>query len=84
MTANQLLGNSSYPQIAYSGYRTNSRGTEPTIQEIKDDLIALSVRGYRVIRTYNVHYDFTANVLQAITELKAADSNFEMYVILGV
>lgn len=84
MTANQLLGNSSYPQIAYSGYRTNSRGTEPTIQEIKDDLIALNARGYRVIRTYNVHYDFTANVLQAITELKADNSNFEMYVILGV
>ena len=79
-----LLGNVAYPAICYSGYRTDSRAVEPSIEEIKSDLTLLHELGYRVVRTYNVHFEHTANILNAITELKHNDSNFEMYVMLGV
>ena len=82
--ASDLLGNVAYPAICYSGYRTDSRAVEPSIEEIKSDLTLLHELGYRVVRTYNVHFDHTANILDAITELKHNDSNFEMYVMLGV
>lgn len=83
MTANQILGNANYPAISYSGFRGNDRNTEPTIAQIKEDLGLIAGQGYKVIRTYDLHHDFAENVLQAISELKAADSNFEMYVFLG-
>ena len=79
-----FLGNVTYPAICYSGYRTDSRAVEPSIEEIKSDLTLLHELGYRVIRTYNVHFEHTANILNAIAELKHNDSNFEMYVMLGV
>ena len=82
--ASDLLGNVAYPAICYSGYRTDSRAVEPSIEEIKSDLTLLHELGYRVVRTYNVHFEHTANILNAITELKHNDSNFEMYVMLGV
>ena len=82
--ASDLLGNWDYPAICYSGYRTDSRAVEPTIEEIKSDLVLLHELGYRVVRTYNVHFEHTANILDAITELKQIDSDFEMYVMLGV
>lgn len=84
MTANQILGNANYPAISYSGFRGNDRNTEPTIAQIKEDLGLIAGQGYKVIRTYDLQHDFAENVLQAISELKAADSNFEMYVFLGV
>ena len=84
MTANQILGNSNYPAISYGGFRDANREVEPTIAQIKEDLGLIAGQGYKVIRTYDLHHDFAANVLQAISELKAADSNFEMYVFLGV
>ena len=83
MTANQILGNSDYPMIAYSGFRGNSRDTEPTIEQIKEDLQLLAGRGYKVIKTYDLQHEFASNVLKSIRELKAADENFEMYVMLG-
>ena len=82
--ASDLLGNVAYPAICYSGYRSDSRAVEPSIEEIKSDLTLLHELGYRVVRTYNVHFEHTANILNAITELKHNDSNFEMYVMLGV
>ncbi len=39
--------------------------------------------GIRLLRTYNVHYDEAANLLQAIREMRADDPDFEMYVMLG-
>ena len=84
MTANQILGNANYPAISYGGFRDTDRDVAPTIAQIKEDLGLIAGQGYKVIRTYDLHHDFAANVLQAISELKAADSNFEMYVFLGV
>ena len=82
--ASDLLGNDAYPAICYSGYRTDSRAVEPSIEEIKSDLTLLHELGYRIIRTYNVHFEHTANILDAITELKQNDSDFDMFVMLGV
>jgi len=83
MTAEKLLGNSNYQAICYGGYRTQSREVQPTLAEIKEDLKILSALNIKVLRTYNVHYKEVANLLKAITELKKADPNFEMYVMLG-
>ena len=83
MTAQHLLGNVNYQAICYGGYRTQTREVEPTIAEIKDDLKLLAAIRIKVIRTYNVHYKQTENLLQAIMQLKKEDSNFEMYVMLG-
>lgn len=84
ITASDLLGNKDYPAICYSGYRKQSREFEPSIAEIKSDLLLLHKLGYRLIRTYNVHYEHTANILKAISELTNDNSDFEMYVMLGV
>lgn len=83
MTANQILGNANYPIISYGGFRGDNRDVEPTIAQIKEDLGLIAGQGYKAIRTYDLQHDFAENVLQAISELKAADSNFEMYVFLG-
>lgn len=84
ITASDLLGNEAYPAICYSGYRKQSREFEPSIAEIKSDLLLLHKLGYRLIRTYNVHYEHTANILKAISELTNDNSDFEMYVMLGI
>ncbi len=83
ITAQMILGNTNYQAICYGGYRTNSRELQPTIAEIKEDLKLLSALKIKVLRTYNVHYEEVSNLLKAITELKKADANFEMYVMLG-
>lgn len=83
MTAEKILGNPNYQAICYGGYRTNTREKEPSLSEIKEDLKILSAMNIKVIRTYNVHYKEAENLLQAITEMKKQDANFEMYVMLG-
>jgi len=84
LTAQQLLGNVNYQAICYGGYRTQTRDTEPTVTQIKEDLKILKAINIKVIRTYNVHHTEAANLLQAIRELKKEDASFEMYVMLGV
>jgi exo-beta-1,3-glucanase (GH17 family) len=83
--AKDILGNPDYLAISYGGYRAETREIQPTIEELKDDLKILAKMGIKVIRTYNVQEPLphASNVLRAITELKADDSNFEMYVMLG-
>jgi len=83
--AKDILGNSDYLAISYGGYRTNSRNTQPTIEELKEDMKILHAMGIRVLRTYNVQPQFphASNVLKAIKELKNEDPDFEMYVMLG-
>ncbi len=84
--AEDILGNSSYKAICYSGYRNKTRNLndEPTIPEIKVDLKLLHALGFRIIRTYQSKmFPHSRNTLQAIKELKQADSNFEMYMMLG-
>lgn len=83
LTAKDILGNPEYLAISYGGYRDRSRDVQPTIQELKDDMKILSAMGIKLLRTYNVQLQQAPNLLKAITELKAEDSSFEMYVMLG-
>ena len=85
VTAKDILGNPDYQAISFSGYRQKSRSIEPTMEELKEDLRILSAMGIKIVRTYNVqlHLPHTSNLLKAIHELKIADPNFEMYVMLG-
>ena len=84
ITAKKLLGNPDYQAICYGGYRKNTREIEPTIAEIKEDLKILAALNIKIVRTYNVHYKEVSNLLEAISQLKKEDSNFEMYVMLGI
>ncbi|MDT8414270.1 MAG: glycosyl hydrolase family 17 protein [Flavobacteriaceae bacterium] len=83
LTARDILGNSDYLAISYGGYRLTSRDQQPTIAELKEDLLILHAMGIRILRTYNVHLPHASNVLKAIRELKTQDASFEMYVMLG-
>ncbi len=83
--ASEILGNPKYPAIAYGGYRNSNRADAPSVEHIQEDVKILHAAGFRVLRTYHARlYNHTANLLQAIEELKAEDSNFEMYVMLGI
>lgn len=83
LSAKEILGNPKYLAMAYGGYREISRDQQPTIAQIKEDLKILSAMGVKIVRTYNVHLAHAGNLLEAITQLKEADANFEMYVMLG-
>lgn len=83
ITAKDILGNLNYQAISYGGYREKTRDSQPTIPELKDDMKLLSAMGIKIIRTYNVQLKQAPNLLKAISELKAEDSSFEMYVMLG-
>jgi exo-beta-1,3-glucanase (GH17 family) len=82
-TAAEILGNPDYLAISYGGYRENTRDIQPTIPQLKEDMKILSAMGIRLLRTYNVHLDEAANLLEAISQLKQEDAGFEMYVMLG-
>lgn len=82
-TASQILGDSNYQAICYGGYRTNTRDSQPSVSQIKDDMKILSVMGIKLLRTYNTKYDEVRSLMQAITELRTENSDFEMYVMLG-
>ena len=82
----KLLGNNNYPAISYSGDRTSARTVEnsPSMEFIKEDLKILSAMGVKLLRTYNtVEFPQTERILKAVRELRQADPNFEMYVMLG-
>jgi exo-beta-1,3-glucanase (GH17 family) len=82
----RLLGSNKYPAISYSGHRKNPRsvGNTPDIAETKEDLKILSAMGIRLLRTYNTTaFPHSERIVQAIRELKEADPDFEMYVMLG-
>ena len=83
ITAADILGKMEYQAISYGGYRENTRDIQPTIPQLKEDMLILSAMGIKIIRTYNVHLDHASNVLMAIKELKEEDPNFEMFVMLG-
>jgi exo-beta-1,3-glucanase (GH17 family) len=82
----KLLGNNTYPAICYSGYRTGTRTVEncPTVEDIKEDMKILSVMGIKLLRTYDSQeFPQAERLLQAIRQLKQADPDFEMVVMLG-
>ena len=83
LTAAQILGNPNYQAICYGGYRSNTRDVQPTLAQIKEDMIILSASNFKFIRTYNVHFDEVKNLLQVIAEMKKENPDFEMYVMLG-
>jgi exo-beta-1,3-glucanase (GH17 family) len=81
-----LLGNNKYPAVSYSGDRTVTRSMEnsPSVEHIREDLKILSAMGTKLIRTYNTaEFPQSARILQVIREMKQADPDFEMYVMLG-
>jgi exo-beta-1,3-glucanase (GH17 family) len=82
-TAAEILGDPDFQAMSYGGYRETTREIQPTIPQLKEDMLILQAMGVRLLRTYNVHYAEAANLLQAIRELRAADPDFEMYVMLG-
>ncbi|MFI1772604.1 glycosyl hydrolase family 17 protein [Thalassobellus citreus] len=82
-TAADILGNPNYLAISYGGYRQKSRDIQPTIPQLKEDMKILAAMGVKILRTYNVQLQQAPNLLKAISELKAEDSTFEMYVMLG-
>lgn len=84
--AAELLGNPEVLAMSYSGWRTTRRAAEwcPTVAEIKEDLLLMEALGVRLIRTYNTQlYPQTARILEAIDELRAERTGFEMQVMLG-
>lgn len=83
-SASDILGDPNYQAICYGAYRTNSRDVQPTVSQIKEDLKILNAMGIKIIRTYNTKLDEIRNILKAISELKISDSNFEMYLMMGV
>jgi exo-beta-1,3-glucanase (GH17 family) len=82
-TAADILGSPDYQAICYGGYRERTRDIQPTIPQIKEDMKILSAMGIRIVRTYNVHLEEAANLLEAIRQMKTDDPGFEMYVMLG-
>jgi exo-beta-1,3-glucanase (GH17 family) len=83
LTAKEILNKPEYLAISYGGYRQKTRDSQPSLQQLKQDLKILSAMDIRILRTYNVRLPHAANVLKAIKELKEEDPNFEMYVMLG-
>lgn len=83
ITANDILGNSDYLAISYGGYRKDTREVQPTIEELKDDMLILSALNIKVLRTYNTHFAQAGNLLEAIRQLNEERDDFEMYVMLG-
>ena len=82
-TAAEIMGDPNYQAISYGGYRELSRDIQPTIPQLKEDMKILSAMGIKLVRTYNVHYDEAANLLEAISQLKKDDPEFEMHIMLG-
>lgn len=84
LTAKDILGNPDYLAISYGGYRKTTRDVQPNIAQIKEDMKILYAMGIRILRTYNVQLAQASNILKAIRELKKENTDFEMYVMLGV
>ena len=83
ITAAVILGNPDYPAISYGGYRDTTRDIQPTLAQLKNDVRILHALGYRLLRTYNLQFEHTPNLIRAIAEIKAEDPTFEMYLMLG-
>lgn len=83
LTAKDILGNPEYLAISFGGYREKTRDSQPSINDLKEDLKLLSAIGIKIVRTYNVQLPHAGNVAEAISQLKKEDSDFEMYMMLG-
>ncbi len=83
LTAKDILGNPNYLAISYGGYRKSTRGIQPTLAEVKEDMKILHAMKIKILRTYNVQLAQAETILKAIHELKSENPSFEMYVMLG-
>ena len=83
LTAKDILGNPNYLAISYGGYRKSTRGIQPTVAEVKEDMKILHAMKIKILRTYNVQLAQAETILEAIRELKSENPSFEMYVMLG-
>ena len=83
VNAAAILGNPDYPAISYGGYRDTTREVQPTMAQLKNDVRILHALGYRLLRTYNLQFEHTPNLIRAIAAIKVEDPSFEMYVMLG-
>ncbi|MGY8915834.1 MAG: glycosyl hydrolase family 17, partial [Flavobacteriales bacterium] len=84
ITAKEILGNPMYQAFSYGGYRGKTRDEVPTVKDLEEDMRILAAMGVKLLRTYNTQqYGHTANLLQAIRNLKKEDPTFEMYLMLG-
>jgi len=84
LTAEEILGNPTYRAFSYGGYREGSRDVVPTIEELKEDMKILAAMDVKLLRTYNTQqFKHASNLLEAISQLKDEDPNFEMYVMVG-
>lgn len=83
ITAKKILGNPNYKAISYGGYRDTTRMIQPTVAQLKEDMLLLEAMGIKLLRTYNVTLPHASNVLKAISEVKEERPGFEMYVMLG-
>ena len=83
LTAAEILGNPNYQAISYGGYRQITRDSVPNVDQIKDDMRILSAMNIKILRTYNTELAELPHLLQAIREMKKADPQFEMYVMVG-
>lgn len=83
ITAAEILGNPDFQAISYGGYRETTRDILPTREQQIEDMRILEAMGVKLLRTYNVHYDEAADLLETIRVMRAEDPSFEMYVMLG-
>jgi len=84
LSAKEILGKKKYQALSFGTYRNKTRDVVPTVTELKEDLRLTAALGVKLLRTYNTtHYKQASNLLQAIKEMKEADPDFEMYVMLG-
>jgi exo-beta-1,3-glucanase (GH17 family) len=83
LNAGDILGNPEYQAISYGGYREITRDTQPSIDQLKEDLKILAAMQIKFVRTYNTHFPQASNILEAIHQLKMEDPDYEMYVMLG-
>lgn len=83
LTAEEILGNPNYPAISFGAYRKKSRAIQPTLAELREDVLLLHAMGIRLLRTYNVHLAEAANLLKVIRSIREDNPDFEMYLMLG-
>ena len=83
LSAEAILGNSEYLAISYGGYREITRDIQPSVVQIKEDMKILAAMHIKLLRTYNTKLKQVSNLLEAISQLKNEDPEFEMYVMVG-
>ena len=63
ITAKEILGNNNdHCNFPWRLQKNIKEDLQPSIEEIKEDLKILSAIGYRILRTYNVHFAHASNL----------------------